>query len=181
MCGGEIEQLKKRFQFNLTEAEYFSFIQKKTASLFGASARCGAVLSAQPLSIQLALDSFGNNLGIAFQITDDLLDLTGEEAVVGKTLRTDLTNGKMTLPLIHYRDHLQKSAVKDAFLETLKHPNGDIPALVENITAAGSIRYAEEVAQKHMNAALSDLEKLPKGPARDHFTSLVDMLLHRDS
>jgi geranylgeranyl pyrophosphate synthase len=63
MCGGEIDQLKKRFQFTLSEADYFSFIQKKTASLFGASARCGAVLAGQDLKVQTALEAFGNHLG----------------------------------------------------------------------------------------------------------------------
>jgi len=98
MCAGEIDQLKQRFQFNLTEQEYFSFLEKKTAALFGASARCGGILAGQDLPVQNALEKFGLHLGLAFQITDDLLDLVGQENVVGKTLRTDIMNGKMTLP-----------------------------------------------------------------------------------
>jgi geranylgeranyl pyrophosphate synthase len=181
MCAGEIEQLKKRFQFNLSEADYFRFIYEKTASLFGTSARSGAVLAGQSQKIQFALEKFGVSLGIAFQITDDLLDITGEEAVVGKTLRTDLMNGKMTLPLIHYRDQLPNSAAKEEFASNLRNPDGRIEQIVERMVAAGSIRYSEDVAKRRVEEALSELDALPKGHAREHFTALAEMLLARQN
>ena len=179
MCAGEIDQLKKRFQFDLTEPEYFSFLEKKTASLFGASARSGAILAGQSETIQVALEKFGMHLGLAFQITDDLLDLTGEEAVVGKTLRTDLMNGKMTLPLIHFRDNVASKKDSAAFFENLNHPNGHLSQVIDQMKTSGAIEYAEEVAEKNMRAALDQLNALPKGAPRDLLASLVDMLQTR--
>lgn len=179
MCAGEIDQLKKRFQFDLTEAEYFSFLEKKTASLFGASARSGAVLAGQPEPVQLALERFGVHLGLAFQITDDLLDLTGEESVVGKTLRTDLMNGKMTLPLIHFRNLLTSQRESAAFFDNLNHPNGHLSQVVDQMKTSGAIAYAEEIAEKNVRLALDQLNALPNGNARDLLASLADMLQAR--
>lgn len=178
MCAGEIDQLKKRFQFDLSEDDYFSFIGKKTASLFGASARAGAILAGQSLEIQTAVERFGYDLGVAFQITDDLLDLTGEESVVGKTLRTDLLNGKMTLPLIRYRNSISSpEALK--FIEDLKHPNGQISDLIDRIKISGAIDYAETVAQRHIQRAMDQLEKLPAGESKQYLTLLVEMIQRR--
>ncbi len=179
MCAGEIDQLKKRFQFDLTEAEYFSFLEKKTASLFGSSARSGAILAGQSEKIQLALERFGLNLGLAFQITDDLLDLTGEESVVGKTLRTDLMNGKMTLPLIYYRDHLTSANESKEFFDNLQHPNGHLAGVVDQMKSSGAIQYAENIATRHLESALNELENLPAGTPRELLTSLAEMLQTR--
>jgi octaprenyl-diphosphate synthase len=180
MCAGEIDQLKRRFQFDLTEEEYFSFIYKKTASLFGTSARSGAILAGQSEEIQASADRFGTDLGMAFQIIDDLLDLTGEEAVVGKTLHTDLMNGKMTLPLIYLRDHLGAGDAR-SLTESLQHPNGQIPELVERMRVSGAIDYSQRVAGDHLRSAMDQLEKLPVGAVRDNLTSLAETLQRRQA
>jgi geranylgeranyl pyrophosphate synthase len=179
ICSGEIEQLKSRYKFDISEQEYFSFIRKKTASLFGVSAQAGGILAGQSEPIQAALEAFGLNLGIAFQITDDLLDLTGEEAVVGKTLRTDLLNGKMTLPLIHFRDHLSTSSDQAELMATLQSPNGQLPDLIQKLKKAGSLDYSEQVADRHIQIASSQLSLLPAGEARDLLSSLADMFHDR--
>jgi heptaprenyl diphosphate synthase len=179
MCAGEIGQLKQRFQFNLTEKEYFSFLEKKTASLFAASARCGAILAEQDEKIQTALENFGLHLGMAFQITDDLLDLTGEEAVVGKTLRTDLLNGKMTLPLIYFRDQLGSASDKKALFEELQSPNGHLTTLVERIKTSRAFSDAQATVDSHTRQALSALQALPDGSTKDLFTALVESLQKR--
>lgn len=181
MCQGEIDQLKNRYQFDLSEADYFSFIEKKTAALFGVSAQSGAILADQSEEIQNALHTFGLHLGIGFQIIDDLLDLTGDEAVVGKTLRTDLFNGKMTLPMIHYRDHSSSTSEMKKFFLSLDHPNGQIVDFIENLKRSESIQYAEDIAQYHVQEALSQLDQLPSGEPRELLTSLAQMLLRRTS
>lgn len=178
-CAGEIEQLKNRFRFDLDEESYFSFIRKKTATLFGASARCGGILAGQPPEALSSLESFGENLGIAFQITDDLLDLTGQESVVGKTLRTDVMNGKMTLPLIHFRDHVMSASQMKEKFGHIEHPNGQITELVGRMKTAGSIEYAETAARRHVENALRALDVLPTGKARDVLSALAEMLLLR--
>lgn len=179
MCDGEIEQLKNRFQFSLSEDDYFLFIQKKTASLFGASIRSGAILAEQDLKTQTALESYGVNLGMAFQITDDLLDVTGDEVVVGKTLRTDLISGKMTLPLIHYRNSIHSTSEYDELMENLKNPDHHIAGLIERMKNAGSIQYSEGVAKKYVLQALDCLEEMPNGTPRDQLESLAKILLAR--
>lgn len=179
ICAGEIEQLKGRYKFDLTEADYFSFIRKKTASLFGVSALSGGILADQPAAILAALETYGVNLGIAFQITDDLLDLTGEEAVVGKTLRTDLMNGKMTLPLIHYRNTLRDASEKISLIETLQSPNGQLPDLIQKLKSTGSLAYAESVADHHVDLALAQLQILPSCEAREHLAGLATLLHDR--
>ncbi len=181
MCGGEIEQLKRRFQFDFSGQEYFSFIKKKTAALFGASARTGSILAGQSLSNQKAVEQYGIHLGMAFQIVDDLLDLTGEEGIVGKTLRTDLLNGKMTLPLIHFQNSLPSSSERNNLLEILKNPNGQISDLISRVKTAGSLDYAEEIARQHIQLALAQLETLPLGDEREHLTHLAEMLHHRNA
>jgi heptaprenyl diphosphate synthase len=120
-------------------------------------------------------------LGIAFQITDDLLDLIGEESVVGKTLHTDLINGKMTLPLIYFRDHLANNNEANDFKEHLKHPNGQLPQLINQINKSGAIEYSESVAQRHIQKALEQLDHLPKGPAKDYLLMLTEMIRERKS
>jgi len=181
MCAGEIGQLKRRFQFDLSEEEYFSFIYKKTASLFGTSAQCGAILSGQTEAVQTAAERFGASLGTAFQIKDDLLDLTGEESVVGKTLRTDLLNGKMTLPLIFLRNRLAGKPESEALLEALRHPNGQVGDLVEKIKTSGAIEHAQSVADAHVQTALAQLDLLPAGRVRDNLETLAETLRHRKS
>jgi geranylgeranyl pyrophosphate synthase len=179
MCAGEIGQLRKRFQFDLTEKDYFSFLERKTASLFAVSARCGAVLAQQSVEVQLALEKFSTHLGLAFQITDDILDLAGDESVVGKTLRTDLLNGKMTLPLIYFRDQLSTEADKKSFLSELQSPNGHLSDLVDRIKSSRAFADAEKMVASHTRQAVETLAALPSGPAKELFLSLVDSLQQR--
>src|ERR1017187_3453614 len=121
ICQGEINQVSRRFQLDLSLSEYLSFIDNKTATLMGASMRGGARLARVSTDQATALGHFGWNLGMAFQIIDDTLDLVGEEEVTGKTLRTDLANGKLTLPLIWLRDKLSPTE-REKFLGWLREP-----------------------------------------------------------
>ena len=122
MCEGEMKQIEKRANFLMTEADYLKIIHKKTAALFGASARLWELLGNQDIFIQTAFENFGTHLGMAFQIVDDLLDMTGEETEIGKTLRTDILNGKMTLPLIYFRDRANPPSKIKALFNNLKNP-----------------------------------------------------------
>jgi octaprenyl-diphosphate synthase len=121
ICQGEINQVNRRFHLDVTLAEYLSFIDNKTATLMGAAMRGGSRLARLPTDQVTALGHYGWNLGMAFQIVDDTLDLIGDEEVTGKTLRTDLVNGKLTLPLIWLRDKLEPNEHR-VFLGYLKEP-----------------------------------------------------------
>ena len=101
MIEGELYQLSKNGDVDISEDEHFDIIRRKTAYLFGGCSEIGAILGNAPPERQQALRDYGFNLGITFQIVDDLLDLTGTEATIGKPVGGDLREGKMTLPLIH--------------------------------------------------------------------------------
>ncbi len=104
VCSGEIIQTQRRFDFQLTREDYFHIIEMKTAELFAAAMELGARLNGQSEERCASLRNFGLRMGTAYQIYDDCLDLVGEESTVGKTLRTDLTKGKLTLPILNLID-----------------------------------------------------------------------------
>jgi octaprenyl-diphosphate synthase len=104
VCSGEIIQTQRRFDFQLTREDYFHIIEMKTAELFAAAMDLGARLNGQSEECCASLRTFGLRMGTAYQIYDDCLDLVGDESAVGKTLRTDLTKGKLTLPILNLID-----------------------------------------------------------------------------
>jgi heptaprenyl diphosphate synthase len=181
MCQGEIRQVQNRFQFDLPEEAYFSFIDKKTASLFEASCKAGGRLGQLEETLVKALGRLGHHLGMAFQITDDLLDLIGEEDRTGKTLRTDLAYGKITLPLIHLRDQEKSPAEQARLIDLLKNPNGQTGEIVQWMIRSGSVSSAQKVAREHLEAALRELSRLPEGPGHDSLHSIAQTLLDRET
>ena len=106
VCSGEIMQTLRRRDINITLAEYRRMIDLKTAELFRVSCFLGARLSGHDPAFAAAADRFGQHLGIAYQIYDDLVDFVGEEQRIGKTLGTDLATGKLTLPLMLLLEHV---------------------------------------------------------------------------
>ena len=115
ICEGELLQIHTARNTHLSEAEYFQMIKKKTAALFAACCRGSAIISGASADLVSKLDRYGDAVGQAFQIVDDILDLMGNQNDEGKTLGTDLKKGKMTLPLIHLLPHLDAADRK--FLE----------------------------------------------------------------
>ena len=102
VCEGELLQLANRENWSLDEPTYFEIIRRKTASLCGVCCRLGGILNDAPAAVEDGLYDYGEKVGVAFQIVDDLLDLTGSQDTVGKTLGRDLEKGKLTLPVIHH-------------------------------------------------------------------------------
>ena len=107
VCEGELTQIHERGNVDLTEADYFAIVAGKTAALTAVAAELGAVHAGTDAATAAALRGYGEDLGVAFQIADDLLDLTGEEGRVGKSLGSDLRERKLTLPIVRLRDRLQ--------------------------------------------------------------------------
>ncbi|HMU96485.1 MAG TPA: polyprenyl synthetase family protein [Elusimicrobiota bacterium] len=166
MCEGEIGQYESRYRFTLSESEYLDFLGKKTASLMAAACRSGALLAGLNEAQARALETFGEKLGVAFQVVDDLLDVEGDEAVVGKTLHTDLTHGKMTLPLILYSARLSSDKERQALFELLRNPNGHLRGLIERVRASGVLADCRTKVQQLLNEADGALKALPDVPAR---------------
>ncbi len=190
VCEGELMQLFRRGQLDLPADEYLAIIAAKTASLLGLSARIGAHLNDAPGPVEQACLDFGTDLGIAFQIADDVLDLTGDERAAGKTLGSDLAKRKATLPLIHY---LVTAAPSDA--QHVRHllngescdgsggsdavPDDRLDEVRRTLVGSGAIQSAEAVAARYVESAKARLDLLPPGDARSDLRLLADFVLHR--
>jgi len=157
---GEVLQLVRAGDADTTEAQYYEVIQAKTAVLFGAACYGGALLAEGRESSAAKLREFGINLGMAFQIVDDILDYQGDPGTMGKNLGDDLAEGKPTLPLIHA---IQSAATEDAALIRAAISNKDrelLDSVIDIIRSNGSLDYARDRAlyfQQQAEQALADL------------------------
>lgn len=178
MCEGELDQLKHRYDANLTLEQYFSFIERKTASLIAASARVGAHLARLPKTKIDQLYRFGLNIGIAFQIIDDLLDIVGSEKKIGKTLRADTGNGKLTLPTILL---LKETSVheKNEFLRNFWSMNPDWDFIQALLKKYNILKKTEVYADEQINKAIRMLDFLDSGTQKS-LSFLSHFILKRD-
>jgi geranylgeranyl pyrophosphate synthase len=178
MCQGEINQVRRRFQLDLTLSEYLSFIDNKTATLMGTCMRAGARLARLSADQATALGHFGWNIGMAFQIIDDTLDLVGNEEVTGKTLRTDLANGKLTLPLIYLRDKLSEEDRK-TFLSYLQSPDGNVPKIVTWLKDSGAIQEGLRQASNFAHQARASLKHFSDSTPKATLLAIADYIVTR--
>lgn len=160
-CEGELRQISQRGNWSLSEPEYIEIISGKTAALFEGACAAGAVLAGADELTTQALASFGRNVGIAFQITDDLLDLVGEQDKTGKPAGNDLDRDKLTLPLIHLLKTAGE-AEKQKVKQILSQQNGDSGrmGLVARLNTCGSIEYARARANGYVEMAISALGRI---------------------
>jgi octaprenyl-diphosphate synthase len=180
VCQGEVLQVHERGNLDLTEETYSEIIRKKTAILYSASCRVGAYYAGANDATATALDDFGCGIGMAFQIVDDVLDLVGDERVVGKSLGTDLQRQKMTLPLIHFMqtgDRATVAAVRDALSSGRGAENAPMirRAVIEN----GSVEFARGRAEKYVNEANARLDVLAPTAARETLRRIGAYVLER--
>jgi octaprenyl-diphosphate synthase len=171
---GEVLQLMHAGDPALTEAAYFEVIRRKTAKLFEAAGRIGAVLGDADVALEDSLASYGLHLGTAFQIMDDVLDYSGDAAKIGKSLGDDLAEGKMTLPLIRA---LAVGHPGDADL--IRHAIGgggltDFQPVVDVLERTGALAYAREKAFEASRGAIAALAALP-APESPHARSLLQL------
>lgn len=181
VCAGELRQVCSRGNLDLTEVEYFSIIEGKTAALTECCARLGAKYAGASDTLIEQMGNYGRWLGMAFQIADDLLDLTGNEQNTGKTLGTDLEQRKMTLPLIHALQTLDRGEAEALRSLLLESGTDHRRRVVEYLNRAGSLRYARERAEELIGCAQSALAPLPESPYRSTLESIVAWSLHRQA
>ena len=179
MTIGEMRQLLAHDPLTFDEAGYDLLIRAKTASLISAACEVGALQA--PPERRLAMARYGNSLGMAFQIIDDLLDYTEVEAVTGKPSGHDLKEHKVTLPLIYALPRLSAGQRKDVnVLMASPDPTLEqISAVIAHVRAVGGVKYARTRAQQHAEAAEAALESLAPGPARDRLSASVAFVLER--
>lgn len=176
---GEVMQLMNMHNAALDEAGYLQVIRSKTAKLFEASARVGAILAGSTPAMEEACAVYGQALGTAFQVIDDLLDYTGDAEVMGKNLGDDLREGKITLPLIAAMQRGtsgQMEAIKTA-IET-----GDVAMLdqvVSIVKTTGALDVARLAAKQEAQRASAAARQLPPGPHTECLIQLSTQLLER--
>jgi octaprenyl-diphosphate synthase len=176
LCEGELVQLHHRDDLSLDEATYFEIVRRKTAVLIGACCELGARLSGADKFTEQALYRFGEGLGTAFQIQDDLLDLEGHQDVVGKSLGRDLEKGKLTLPVILHLAQCQGATRERAFAAIRSR---DGAALIELLRESGSVDTARARADEMCSAARAELRVLPTGGARSALEAAADAVTRR--
>jgi octaprenyl-diphosphate synthase len=179
VCAGELRQIHSRGNFQLSEAEYLSIIEAKTAELCACCCRLGAHYAGAHSRTEDALDRFGRNLGIAFQIADDMLDLVGDEVSMGKSLGTDLEKQKPTLPVIRLLAESTSTERKEV-LELLSSPSradrNQVNLWLDRCDALG---YARQQARNYADRAAAELDTLAESPARDVLAALCELVVSR--
>ncbi|KGE04310.1 polyprenyl synthetase family protein [Pseudohaliea rubra] len=181
IAAGEVLQLALAGNPDTTEAQYMDVITRKTAVLFAAASRGAARLHDGDGALQQRLYDFGLNLGIAFQMVDDLLDYEGDAATMGKNVGDDLGEGKPTLPLIHVLrtgNEAQRRVVRDAIAGRDASALGAVVAAVND---CGSLAYTRARAELHRDHALAALDGLKDGAALEALLTLAHRSVDRNS
>jgi octaprenyl-diphosphate synthase len=178
---GEVQQLMNMHNAELDEAGYLQVIRSKTAKLFEASARVGAILAQADSSVEASCAEYGQALGTAFQVIDDVLDYAGDASLLGKNLGDDLREGKATLPLIAAMQRgtseektLIRSAIEDGSVEQLD-------AVIRIVHSTGALEVSRQAAAKEAQRAMQAAQRLPPGPHTRGLIQLASELLNRQT
>ncbi|HEY8711268.1 MAG TPA: polyprenyl synthetase family protein [Thermoanaerobaculia bacterium] len=182
MIEGEILGLEQNGRADLSLDDYFEIVSRKTAALFGACCRIPAYLVDLPEPSATALFNYGKNLGICFQVIDDLLDFTSSTEVLGKPALSDLKEGKLTLPLIltiprateRERATIERVAVSKSF------DGMDPREIIDIVHKYGALDEAREIARDYARRARAALEPFPASPSRETLDLALDFVLERD-
>ncbi|MGE5400650.1 MAG: polyprenyl synthetase family protein [Ignavibacteriales bacterium] len=180
MSEGELLQINKTRKLDIDEDTYFKIISDKTASLLATCCEIGAVSATDDIKLHAAMQKFGENIGIAFQIRDDILDYIGSSSIIGKPLGGDIKEKKITLPLIYSL----KQAGKDEagkILKIVKHADkkDDIKKVMDFVKEYRGIEYAVETASRYSEQAKEQLDLFPDSAGRIALASLVDFITER--
>jgi len=177
---GEVQQLLNMGDPEVSQLRYMQVIENKTAKLFEAACKLASIISDKPIETEQAMAKYGNRLGSAFQIADDVLDYNGEAITMGKNAGEDLAEGKPTLPLIIARERCSESerelldaAIRDGGVD-------DINPVLSIIEKTDSINSAMEIAKAHALEARQAVGILPESPWRTTLEQLADYSINRD-
>lgn len=182
MIEGELIQQRRQGDIQVTAQEHLDIIRRKTACLFSGCSRVGGLLAGVGPEREEALESFGMNLGMAFQLVDDLLDFTSDEKTLGKPVGSDLKEGKLTLPLIYLLEEGVPShqSMVAAVLEDRDFSRVAIEEIVALIHEGGTLERTRDLARQFGERARIDLMHFPDSPARRALESLPELILSRD-
>jgi octaprenyl-diphosphate synthase len=176
---GEVMQLMSCRNPDIDESGYLDVIRCKTAKLFEAATRLGAILGGAGRDQEQAVAEYGTRLGTAFQLIDDVLDYSGEQAVIGKNVGDDLAEGKPTLPLIYSIQHGSREQAR-LVRHAIEHGGRDeLDAVIEAIRATGALDYTRDQARHESRTACDALAGLPQTRERDYLLQLADFAVTR--
>jgi octaprenyl-diphosphate synthase len=174
-----MRQIHNRGNYDLTEAEYLQIVEAKTAQLCACCCELGAHYAGADLLQQRRCQEYGRNLGIAFQIVDDILDLVGDPDCTGKSLGTDLEKEKMTLPFIRLLDTSDETR-RTATIQRMSRPSSNARSELRDLLQdSDALEYAGNVASRYAQMAQDQLDGLPNGPARQALLQLTSFVLAR--
>ncbi|WP_069130983.1 polyprenyl synthetase family protein [Rhodohalobacter halophilus] len=179
MSEGELRQLKTSKLFNMTEERYYQIISEKTASLISACCQCGAIATTDDEQIISSMREVGMDIGIAFQIKDDLFDYGIDN--VGKPTRNDIQERKVTLPLIKALEKapkLEQMKIR-RIMKKRKKKKADVNEIVNFVHKYDGLKLAEKSMEMYANRALSTLNKLPVKNGLDDFEALIRFIINR--
>ena len=178
---GEVLQLMNCHDPDVDEDRYLEVIRRKTAKLFEAAARIGAVLAGLPAALEEGLATYGTHVGTAFQLIDDVLDYSGDAGAIGKSLGDDLAEGKPTLPLIHAMrtgSAEQSALVRDAIVQGGRER---FAGVLEAIRTSGALEYSRAVAEREAGLARNAIEPLSRSKYKDSLLELAAFSVTRRS
>ncbi len=178
---GEVLQLVTTNDTTTSENAYLDVIKSKTAQLFAAAARIGAVVANRPKAEEEALEGYGLNLGIAFQLIDDVLDYSARQAELGKTIGDDFREGKITLPVIlaFRRGNEEERQFWKRTVEDMNQGDADLARAIELMARHGSLRDTVERARHYGAIARDALGFFPDGPVKRILLDVVDFCIER--
>ncbi len=181
MAEGELLQAGKSRKLNIDEETYYRIISDKTASLLSTCCEIGANSSTEDPELRRNLKEFGENLGIAFQIRDDILDYVGKTKLFGKVRGGDIKDKKITLPLIYALREAEEKKAKQIIKSIKKGPdNGTVNEIIEFVISGKGIDYAEEMSQVYADKAKQNLSAFPDSEAKESLCNLVQFVIQRE-
>jgi len=182
MVEGELLQLELIGKIDISEADYMELVDRKTASLFSACAKLGALTGGADEAIEARMGEFSWNLGIAFQLVDDVLDFTSHEKVLGKPVGSDLREGKVTLPLIYALEDAtaEERSMVEAVLKDANYDRVPFSKILGMIERHHGFERVRERAQAFTDKARSIVTEFPESPYQRALAALTDLVTERD-
>lgn len=177
MCIGEVEQIRDQQNWYQNTRIYLRRIKRKTALLIAVSCQLGALVAGVSLREQKLLEQYGYHVGMAFQITDDILDFVSTEKELGKPAGSDLAQGNVTLPALYAMK--KDPELKQTIMLLLENEGGnqrDMSDIIRRIKATGAIDYSKEIADRYLKKALHSLEPLPDIQAKRALIEIADYI-----
>ena len=178
LCTGELEESFCSFDLNQTRESYYKRIGNKTASLFSMATESAGIVNKASERVIEALRDYGHNLGMAFQVVDDILDFTASEDKLGKPVASDLLQGKLTLPAILLKEQRPRNNPIKAIFED-KEKERSLKTAIEMICDSGIITECYKVAQSFVSSACKSLKTFPDNPSRRALVELADYVVER--